>query len=214
MDTDRPVHVVVAHHGEPIQWTLQVAEAGVPVTVHSKSGLSSDQNCSSISPNKNWHCISRDNVGREAETWVAFICGNYERIREYAAIVFLQGRPWDHVTIMSTQDTMKVLCSPVMLARLIPEACEPFLTRLLHERLPPPFPGRLDMKNAAASVLGRCFDEFSFAPGAQYIVNSAAILSRPYEFWARLHSLLVNDDVNAWEMERLWMHVFSRPERM
>jgi hypothetical protein len=209
------VHVVVARHREPIGWLRHVVDAGVPVTLYDKGAPEAAEadwrHLGAGAQRPNLTILRRPNVGREADTWLAFICEHYDRLRQLDVVVLLQARPWDHVNRATEAGALALLCDPVRLAAHFQHdhVGAAFLTHLWHESHPPPFTERLEISRAATTVLGTAPPTYVFASGAQYVVKPAAILARPLEFWRRLHEMLLNDTINAWEIERLWMYIFG-----
>jgi len=150
------------------------------------------------------------NVGREAETYLRYIIENYDSLPEY--VVFLQGRPYDHlkerkirflnksIAEIDHMNTFIGLNKPLTeIHNRYTRTREAFIA-LFDNPLPP---------------------EFTFSPGAQYIVHKSCILNRKKEFYELIRSVLVNSNnssveletnclVCPWTLERMWPYIFDK----
>lgn len=156
--------------------------------------------------------IHLNNVGREADTYLRHIIGNYQTLDENT--VFVQGNPFDHMDkgadIYSIPYTDNVI-------GLHKSACYECTDK---------YPG-LHMRRYYKDILGReAPDTLKVVYGAQLVVHKNCILSRPLEFYKNLLSKLVDmsydtahyhgeynpDVLNAWVLERLWLYIFQSDE--
>lgn len=138
------------------------------------------------------------NVGREAETYARFVTEHWDRLPSWDVIVFLQGNPFDHLDAVPHDLDMHTAVGLGAMLRcdgagkphhhvaLPVTACH----AVLFPDRPPP-------------------EEWDFAVGAQYAVPTRAITNHGSQFWTHLHTLLFDQKICAWTMERLWLFVFT-----
>jgi Protein of unknown function (DUF3431) len=153
--------------------------------------------------------IQLKNTGREADTYLRYIIGNYHNLDDNT--VFIQGNPFDHMEIGANLNSIPYTDNVMGLYTCT--ATEWIDT----------YPG-LHMRRVFSDILGReAPDTLKVVYGAQFIVHKNCILSRPLQFYKRLLSKLsdmnfdnahydneYNPDVlNAWIMERLWLYIFQ-----
>lgn len=148
--------------------------------------------------------IPLQNVGREADTYLQHICTNYSDLDDMT--YFVQADPAPHMLGMNRQRDK--VCASLSDASKIKEG--PLLTHYMTESNPPGFHERVQVRDSARYLLGpsAVLEKYSFAAGAQYAVSKEAIISRPLEFWERVRDAVIEDKVNAWEIERLWPLLF------
>jgi hypothetical protein len=162
------------------------------------------------------------NVGREADTWL-----HYTEARLRAGdlpahrVAFLQGSPWDHFRGLHAGSAAFALALAALLAPSAPALAsnpEPLFCSLMSEsrvaRRSLSHPQRLELERAWEAAFGcDCahVDRYVFAAGAQYLVDAARLSAtkRPLAWWTSLLRKLRADEINAWEIERFWMHVFG-----
>ena len=53
------------------------------------------------------------------------------------------------------------------------------------------------------------YEYFTCVPGAQFIVPKRYILSRPLEFWKRLHEDMYKEIIDGYGMEQLWYLAYT-----
>lgn len=224
----RKVDVVVAWYREnlypwltPLLDLLEGKEQVVRVFVYAKGGCKlSDVVARRVREQ------SVENKGREAETWLRYVLERFEYGDFPDSVIFLQGNPLDHSVhggdpeafaealarevekLVATEEDRK-LPGPVV----VPALCEWYV-----ERTKPHCPQRLLVHQAfeKAGLSEGAPDasvwDFRFAAGAQYVLINVAetILRRPdAAWWRRLYELLESDEINAWEIERMWEFIFN-----
>eukprot|EP00798_Chlamydomonas_sp_ICE-L_P011965 gene11965-biopygen9922 len=165
-----------------------------------------------------------DNVGREADTWLHYTVA---RLRAGDMLVnrvaFLQGDPWDHFgTPHGGRERNLDVFSSKLVALLAPTAHpmasnpEPLFCNLMSEsrvmRRGLSHPQRLDLERVWVEAIGcECkVDSYVLAAGAQYLVDAMRLSQeKPLSWWTSLHHKLRADEINAWEIERFWLHIFG-----
>lgn len=174
-----PIEFVIAKYKEDMSWTKDLAPH--IVTIYDKS------------------TGELPNVGREAHTYLYHIVKNYDKLNDVT--VFLQGNPFDHVTLEGDLNTNVQSYSF--------DKTEPFFnTRRFFERT------RL-CNRTYRIMFGYDPGDLYFSNGAMWIVQKQDILARPLEFYQRLFEHLCiprsyNEDgvFNAWTMECMWQFIF------
>lgn len=209
--------LVVAWYREDISWvqaavmaaaSVDDADDAVSISVYSKGGLQEDEG---LRASRSVEVVSLPNRGREAETYLHHICAHYDDLEDLT--YFVQGDPAPHMSVIKRNRSLvpsRIFGDDV--AKDAKESKEtkegPLLTTYMNEAHPPAFHERVNVHGAAKYLLGSQCATYSFAAGAQYVVSRASIHKRPLEFWQRAHQALIDDTVNAWEIERLWPLLF------
>jgi hypothetical protein len=139
------------------------------------------------------------NIGREAHTYLYHIVERYSALAELT--LFVQGDPFPHISAQRRHTAIHTLTDGKG------GAIAP--TTILEEKTPPMHFARVNVHAAAQKVFGWELPAYRFSPGAQYAVPRQNILARPLAWWQRLLDMVVDDSVNAWEVERLWMYIFG-----
>ena len=201
-------HIVVARYKEDLSWTEYIDRR--QIFVYDKSGEVSK------------HSILRRNIGREVESFLFHVIQHYHNLPEY--LVFLQGNPFDHmfpiITPQNFQSELSYLLSTLpkhslsLYADFCVEEIEAFKTLKFEEYF------KLLFDSAVP-------DEITYACGTQYIVPRDVILSKPKQYYAHIHSLLLHGKqftlkeahdeeyafdrraINGWALERLWSYLWS-----
>ena len=149
----------------------------------------------------------------ELLAFARFVAERYDDLTEYDAVAFVQGDPNDHLDKISETAS----CIPSMLERAANHNTVVPLGEVVacDGQGRPHHPG-LPVEAAFLQVFAveDPPPQYVFAAGAQYAVPVSALLSRPKNFWQRLHSLLFEEMVDAWSMERLWPFVFRITNRV
>lgn len=204
--TPRTTDVVVARYNESIAaWATPVAERGADLAsglrlfVYNKGPPGTvlpewrDAGCPGVQV-----ADGVPNVGREAHTYLLHIVQNYDALADVT--VFLQGDPFPHMA-------RRHALTPAALASL-PEG-DAWPRQVVRESKTPRFHKRVDTHAASAKLLGSQRQVYEFPAGAQYAVSRAKLRSRPLDWWKRLLAMILEDEINAWEVERLWRYVFG-----
>lgn len=185
------VNIVVAKYNENVEWTKKINHK---ITIYDKS------------ENPINGSIKLKNVGREGETFLYHIVNNYHNLDDVT--VFLQGNPFEHLQVLVgwraklTDKEIDLVCKKINTE--INDNCD-FTTfyQVLHNV--PNGTNRVDTTNACREYYGEYHINFTVSPGAQYIVPKKYILSRPLDFWKRLHlAMYDNEKLNGYSQEQLW----------
>lgn len=185
------VNIVVAKYNENVEWTKKINHK---ITIYDKSA------------NPIEGSIKLKNVGREGETFLYHIINNYNNLDDVT--VFLQGNPFEHLQLLvgwrsqlSNEEIDKVVNK---MNNEINDNCDfsTFYQVLYND---PNGTNGINVKNDCIRFYGESYDAFTVSPGAQYIVPKKYILSRPLEFWKKLHSAMYdNEKLNGYSQEQLW----------
>lgn len=153
-----------------------------------------------------------ENIGREAHTWLKYIIDRLENDDLPERIVLLQGDPFFHFS----GENKYLKHNPKEFAKkIINHTCnkvEPLLCYMYREYKTPMFSSRLEIEKAWKNVFEN-YEKmlpkvYEFAAGAQYICSKECIISKDIYWWKQLYEKLVTDQINAWEIERLWYYIF------
>ena len=139
-------------------------------------------------------------MGKEARAYLLHIVENYNNLGEL--VVFLRGNPFAHMNRTWHGKTFSGMVNGSEEGPVQPRM-------MLDEANAPRHQARVDVHGASRMVLGTAMTSYRFSAGAQYAVTRKRLLERPLGWWKRMLQLVIDDDVNAWEMERLWMYVFG-----
>jgi hypothetical protein len=192
--------VVVARSKESLQWIDEMV-AGTKVTrvfVYDKQEGGAHQQ-----QMQHQHYEPLPNVGREAHTFLHHIVKHYDDLADET--VFLQGYPFDHEPSLDRYSVlMEGRCKYATYA-----TCEPVSVHPLY------YDGSCRCKALFRTVYPQdddvttVPDHLLFSSGAQYIVKREGIRLHPRETYAKLLEKSRTDERFPWDMERLWLYVFS-----
>jgi hypothetical protein len=193
------VEVVIAKFKENIEW---IESLPFKTIIYDKSG---DTNTS---------YIPRENVGREAETFVYHIIQNYDNIPEYT--VFLQGYPFEHTPFHSTDELVEKIQREISNHPTRPIGIDNPMYECPYKFGLPVIETFMNLFHSPAPTT------LHFHAGAQYLLPKACILARSKEFYEHLHGLIMRetathfatvvyspDKVDPWTLERLWMYIWD-----
>lgn len=196
------VKIVVARYNEDISWTTQIV---YPVIIYNKGAQRIDAS----------NVIPLINKGREGETFLRHIVENYNKLDDVT--VFLQGDPFDHLTILTgwqgeISDDQKPMLYKKINSEITNESEFATFYQVKYN-----VPGNTNNSKTHLYCM-KFFNEkhnyFTVSPSAQYIVPKKNILSRPLEFWKTLHEAIYNDELDGYAMENLWWLAFHHePDR-
>jgi hypothetical protein len=191
------VNIIVAKYNENVEWTKKLNHK---VTIYDKSDHPIEGS------------IKLKNVGREGETFLYHIVNNYHNLDEVT--VFLQGNPFEHLQLLVgwraqlTNDELDVVVNKMNIE--INDNCD-FTTFYQVLYNVPNGTNGVNTKSACIQYYGENYDNFTVSPGAQYIVPKKNILSRPFEFWKKLHSAMFNnEELNGYCQELLWYLAYKQ----
>jgi len=190
------VNIVVAKYNETVDWTKNLKHK---VTIYDKS------------ENPIEGSIRLKNVGREGETFLYHIVNNYDNLDDVT--VFLQGNPFDHLQLLvgwrivtSDEEINKVVNK---INTEINDNCDfsTFYQVLYND---PNGTNGVNTSYACIKYYDENYTHFTVSPGAQYIVPKKNILSRPLEFWKKLHlAMYNNEELNGYCQEQLWYLAYN-----
>lgn len=185
------VNIVIAKYNENIEWSKKINHK---ITIYDKSN----------NPIEN--SIKLKNVGREGETFLYHIVNNYNNLDDVT--VFLQGNPFEHLQLLVgwrsklTEDEINIVIDKIN--NEINDNCD-FTTFYQVLYNDPNGTNGVNTQNACNKYYNENYDNFTVSPGAQYIVPKKYILSRPLEFWKKLHlAMYNNEELNGYCQEQLW----------
>lgn len=201
--------LVVARHQEDVGWLTQAEQLGYDVFVYDKGG---DPAAARPLPN----------VGREADTYLAHVEAEYDRLDGYDQIVFAQADPFPH--------------APDFLAALGREPAPVFALQgfewLGEHRFDcgpdggPQHPGLRLGETWGAIVAASCRastasgrapdaapDVIPFMAGAIFRVRGDLFGRRPRSFWREVRALGERYPEFPWVMERAWELLFREVGR-
>ena len=138
--------------------------------------------------------------GREARAYLTHIVDHYHKLADLT--MFIRGNPFTHIHRSWQGGTFAEMAAGCEDAPVQPR-------HILDEANPPKHHTRIDVHDAARSVLGKAMPVYRFSAGAQYVVSRDRIRSRTLGWWTRVLQLIERDEVNVWEIERLWMYMFG-----
>lgn len=204
---------VIARYDEDSGWIEHLLAHNVYVTIYDKGcpiNLSPDLYAYS---NLKTHTLQ--NIGREADTYLQHICTRYDDLAEYT--IFVQGDPWPHIQTSFPHTSSALLEKVIDYSKdtgVIQIGGAPLVcNNILDEQHPPPFHMRVDVHAAYDNLFpvkyGPRPKSYIFAAGAQYIIHRDKIRTRPLCYWEYVLESLHKDNVNAWELERLWMYLLN-----
>jgi hypothetical protein len=191
------VKIVVARYNEDVSWTSQIKH---PVIIYNKGNPLID-----IS-----NVIPLINKGREGETFLRHIVENYHTLDDVT--IFLQGDPFDHLTILSGwQGEITENQKPILIKKINHEITSQSEFSTFYQ-VKYNVPGNTN-NSKTHFYCNKYFKEkhnyFTVSPSAQYIVPKKYILSRPMVFWKTLHEAIYNDELDGYAMENLWWLAFQ-----
>ena len=185
------VNIVVAKYNENVDWTKKLNHK---VTIYDKSD------------NPIQGSIKLKNVGREGETFLYHIVNNYNNLDDVT--VFLQGNPFDHLQLLvgwraiSSDEEINTVIDKMNVE--INDNCD-FATFYQGLHNVPNGTNGVNVNLDCVQYYGETYNKFTVSPGAQYIVPKKYILSRPLEFWKKLHlAMYDNEKLNGYSQEQLW----------
>ena len=186
--------IVVARYNENIEW---VDKLNCEYLIYNKGGH----------VNKNYIPIPND--GRETETFLRYIKDNYQNLPDIVG--FVQGNPFDHcpdaIELINNFDNfyeVKILAKDIVTIDTdYYYGAYPFLKDFFIKQFIP-----LISDN----------NSWEFGAGANYILDSKFIKSKPHKWWEDLYNLLdyflKKDQYHNYELphafERLWILIWKK----
>lgn len=200
---ENSVSVVVAKFNESIDWAHEIKTVcpQYELVIYDKS-----YDCEvDVINTPGLKVIGRDNIGREAETYLYHIVMNYDKLPDYT--LFLQGNPFDHCRLPRNEFIKCVKEAPLRFRDLethpwIVVNCDGF-GHPNHPGLP------IAPRFVELGIQEQVPDMFNFVVGAQFLVSRQEIQSRSREFYLDLHRRMHNNGLCAWTMERFWGYMFN-----
>ena len=189
------VKFVIAKYRENVEWTKKINHK---ITIYDKSDTPIENS------------IKLKNVGREGETFLYHIVNNYHNLDDVT--VFLQGNPFEHLQLLvgwraELTDEEKNNVIDKMNHEINDECDFTTFYQVLYNNSNGT--NSVDTNAACMTYFGESYDKFTVSPGAQYIVPKKYILSRPLEFWKKMHEAIYdNERLNGYCLEQLWYLAF------
>jgi len=185
------VNIVIAKYNEDIEWSKKLTHK---TTIYDKSD------------NPVEGSIKLKNVGREGETFLYHIINNYNNLDDVT--VFLQGNPFEHLQILVgwraklTDEEINMVINKMNVEINDSSDFTTFYQVLYND---PSQINGVNTQEACKTYYGEIHENFTVSPGAQYIVPKKYILSRPLDFWKKLHlAMYDNEKLNGYCQEQLW----------
>jgi hypothetical protein len=178
--------ICVAKFREDIAWVRELQHTDRSIVVYDKES-------------------TYKNVGREAETFLRCICDIYDALqtRRFDQVVFLQGNPFDHVSMHEIQTKLSASNGVTPLGKVV--ECDK--NGMPHHPGLPVERGWMIVQECTETSMPR--QEWRFSAGAQYIVPAQSITKWSRDVWLRLHREVERGTICPWSMERYWMHLFE-----
>jgi hypothetical protein len=190
------VNFVVAKYNEDVDWTKKLNHK---VTIYDKSDIPIEES------------IKLKNIGREGETFLYHIVNNYHHLDDVT--VFLQGNPFDHLQLLFgsrvnlTDDEIEIVIHKMNTEINDNSEFNTFYQVLYNN---PNGVNGVNTNAACIQYYGESYKLFTVSPGGQYIVPKNYILSRPLEFWKKIHSAMYdNEKLNGYCQEQLWYLAYT-----
>jgi len=198
------VELVVARHGERVEWTRNVP-ANVRVTIYDKGGdLDAVFGAA--------HVVQLPNVGREAHTYLQHIVARYEDLAPMT--LFCQGHPFDHAS-----DLHRVLRALASGADRVDDfRWLGFIIDTDDSRGRRLFVNWSKNADRRELALDRFCEELlstpapelvRFYPGGQFVATARCVRTRPRAFYAHALALSERFPDAAHCFERVWDRVFG-----
>lgn len=166
------VTIVIARYKEDISWAHELnAKENFYVVLKEKNEL---------------------NVGREAETYLAYMLENYHYHQPEEYVCFVQGEPHTDVQEMLNH----------------PEK-ESFGEVFKCDGWGHPSHGGLPISRFYHQFSGKDLDEYVFRRGACFAVKWEKVQAVPYYKLLQLYHMNLNYINGPWIMERLWGYIFN-----
>jgi len=190
------VNIVLSKFNENTDWTKKLIHK---VTIYDKSN------------NPIEGSIQLKNVGREGETFLYHIVNNYHNLDDVT--VFLQGNPFEHLQILVgwraklTDEEINLVINKMNYEINDSSIFTTFYQVLYND---PDGTNGANISRDCKEYFDEVYHNFTVSPGAQYIVPKKNILSRPLEFWKKLHSAIYdNERLNGYSLEQLWYLAYN-----
>lgn len=215
MSSKQTVDVVVARHTENLDWIKQLKfdDPSRPsrLFVYDKSTSQqggTEENTTSPPPppphHHHHHLIERlPNVGREANTFLHHIVKHYHDLADET--IFLQGHPFDHcVDLPRLQGFVDGKADYSAYASFDIVTLQPHFVDQ-----GPQYDAIFDVVYSTSRPFLQRPQQYRFSSGAQYVVKREAILQHSEDVWRTLLGLSISDERLPWNIERLWMYIYS-----
>lgn len=189
-------HLVVAKYTEDVQWAYSIKKdrPSVELFIYDKCPVSHH-----IS-----YVIPRNNKGREAETYLYHIIRHYENLPPYLCL--LQGKPFDHLHhLVSANKFLETLMNNPLAIRE-----QQWWFFAVCDGMGRPHHKGLDINNGYQHIFGQTPpSKYVFVAGAQFMLSRGQIYKHQKAFYQHIYTLLENDIICPWVLERLWPYIFG-----
>lgn len=195
--------VIISRYNEPVEW---VKKLKCDYIIFNKGDKLND---TEIPQEK---IIELENWGRESETFLRYICQNYDKLADET--IFLQANPFDHFP-----ETIDYINSELKYNELVGlgPSTECDLSGF------PSYPN-LPLSTVINPMIPKfSLEKIPFTAGAQWVVNKKFIHNKTHRWWRSLYGLFSfywfsetpsgfgkkNGEFVGHIMERLWFIIFS-----
>jgi hypothetical protein len=213
--------VIVAKYNENMDWLNRVSVQNYIVYDKGSSPIPDSFPKQQI--------FRRENIGREADSFLFYILENYYNLPEY--LIFLQGHPFDHVYDCTPENIQQKIED---LVGAKPKQSCFFYCNPCYKNMEF-YPG-MQINKYMDFILGKQPPEnYCFAAGCQYLATRDDILAKPINFYKNLRNMIINGEtdgyiahhvardfdphaLSGWEFERIMYEVLIHrgdlPEHM
>lgn len=208
--------LVVAKYNEDMNW-LNFMEPS-SIIIYDKGSTPIPDKIDEI------NIYKRLNLGRESETYLFHIINNYYNLPEY--LIFVQGNPFDHMNDISSHNFQEKINNLLKSMNDTNVSCLPLFTNWYTEHH-----YKYQFIHSPKYFMFFFTDPLPpqsvFSIGAQYIVSKSQILSKPIEFYKKIHRMLLANGncssnyahyephdfdphkIDPWVLERLFGYIFQ-----
>ena len=200
--------VVINRYNESIEWVKKMNRKNIVIYNKGKTPIE--------------NTIQKQNIGREVESFLYHVVNNYYNLPDY--LIFIQGNPFDHMHKHINPDNFQQHLDNLINSGITD--VEPFFTNKwleTHGR----YPAIQSKEYYSLFFDGPIPPQSIFSSGCQYIIPKKNILSRPIQFYMKIHAMTLNtqillfndshyiqhpfdcNSIDGWCLERLLMYVFS-----
>jgi hypothetical protein len=152
--------------------------------------------------------VTRDNVGRESETYLYYIIQNYHKLPNH--VIFCQGDPFYHckdfINTVNNADYNNIN----YIASLSDwnETEHPNENGYFHQE------ANGILLTTPLLKIPWVISPVTFATGAQYIIPKSFILNKSHEWWVNCYKVHNQNKRSPWIFERLWPIIFNYEEKI
>jgi hypothetical protein len=202
--------IVIAKYNENMDWLVKMDQQHIRIYNKGTCTL------------KNENVKNRENIGREAETYLYHIIENYNNLPDY--LILIQGNPFDHMKNITPDTFQNKINEKIKNVHDIEGLFSDYISESHYK-----YPG-IKTKEYYNFLFGENTlpPESVFSPGCQYIIPRENILSRPLEFYKNFHYMTLHNtfttaneahfndipfdhmSIHPWCVERLFRYIFIK----